>query len=521
MARILIWTIPAFLLILGCGGTRSRTVAAVPTGPPAPGETEMAAARDSDSSAANPDLTELAVESSIAGEPGARESALSAVATELGHFATSEFDSGVGLPPLFRELPTDFPSPWDEIKLTNPFSIEIDPLLADGIRADLRNARFDIPVVLNKAVLYYLDFYQTRARRSMELGLRRGVRYAPLFERIFQEEGVPKDLIFMAHVESLFHPLAISRARARGIWQFMQGTGRLYDLDVSWWVDERSDVEKSTRAAAKHLRDLHDQFGDWYLVLAAYNCGPACVSRALDRHGPMDYWTMVERRHLPRETRLFVPAILAAVMIHRLPERFGFEPPLELPFEYDAIEIPFQIDLRTIAEEASIDEEEMLGLNPQLLRGVTPPDALPYRVNLPVGTRDVVETALERIPPERRLRFAHHRVRKGETLSAISARYGTSIRALAETNRIQNVHRLRIGQELLIPLSLSDAPPSRAGSSPQVYTVRRGDSLYRIARRFGLNLQRLMELNRLESRSVLQPGQRLRLRESPAADGGN
>ncbi|HUG42838.1 MAG TPA: LysM peptidoglycan-binding domain-containing protein [Acidobacteriota bacterium] len=521
MARILIWIIPAILLILGCGGARSRTAATVLTGAQTPGETEPTPAGGSDSSAANSGKALSPGESDISGEEAARESDLSAGATDLSRFTFSEFDPGMGLPPLFRELPADFPSPWDEIKLTNPYSVEIDPTLGDRIRADLQNARFEIPVVVNKEVLYYLDFYQTRARRSMELGLRRAARYLPLFERIFQEEGVPRDLIFMAHVESLFHPLAISRARARGIWQFMQGTGRLYDLDVNWWVDERSDLEKSTRAAARHLRDLHEQFGDWHLVLAAYNCGPARVARALERHGPMDYWTMVERRHLPRETRLFVPAILAAVMIHRLPERFGFEPPLELPFEYDTIEIPFQIDLRTIAEESSIDAEELLGLNPQLLRGVTPPEALPYRVHLPSGSREAVATALERIPPERRLRFAHHRVRKGETLSAISARYGASIRALAETNRIRNVHRLRIGQELLIPLSLSDAPPSRAYSAPQVYTVRRGDSLYRIARRFGLNVRKLMELNRLESQSILQPGQRLRLQEATSTDGGS
>jgi membrane-bound lytic murein transglycosylase D len=391
------------------------------------------------------------------------------------------------------------------------------------VSEDLRNTRFDVPVVVKKEVLKFLDYYQGAGRKGMEASLIRSGKYLPHFRKIFSEEGVPLDLIYMAHVESLFKPQAYSRARARGIWQFVAGTARLYDLKVAWWLDERLDFTKSTRSAANYLKDLYDQFGCWYLALAAYNGGPGRISRVLRRYGEMDYWTMANRRLLLRETRNYVPSILAAIIISRHPERYGFSVVPDTPLEFETVALQYQVDLGVISESVNIPLSTIMELNPELQRGITPYETDSYLLKVPPGNSELLTAKLAEIPPEKRLRLKHHRVRKGETLSHISARYGTSIRAIAEVNRIRNIHRLKLGQDLIIPLA--DWKVTRSSGSPQKvpgsgrHTVRRGESLYRIARLYGVGLNDLFQWNDIEPGEHIHPGQQIRISAGTTSSG--
>ncbi|RPJ86120.1 MAG: hypothetical protein EHM18_07855, partial [Acidobacteria bacterium] len=222
-------------------------------------------------------------------------------------------------------LEIEEPTPLDEISDLNLYSIEVDPHLSELVSQDILGTKFDIPVVLNDQVVRVLNYYQNRGRRVMEEGLRRSGKYIDIFRETFEKEGIPLDLAYVSHVESLFNPRARSRARAIGLWQFMKGTGQLYNLRQDWWVDERSDILKSTQAAARYMKVLYEDFKDWHLVLAAYNVGPGRIQNIIRRRGEMDYWTMAQRKLLPRETVNHVPSILAALIIFKNPERYGFD----------------------------------------------------------------------------------------------------------------------------------------------------------------------------------------------------
>ena len=404
-------------------------------------------------------------------------------------------------------------TPLDEIIRHNIFSIEVDPGLGELVDAELKATRFDMPMVVNKRVLQALEYYLGPGREVTELGLRRAGRYLDYFREVFKREEVPLDLIYLPHVESLFKPTAYSRAHAAGVWQFVSGTARTYGLDVGWWIDERNNVELSTVAAARHLRDLYGDFGDWYLALAAYNAGPGRIRRNLRKHGKLDYWSMVERRMLPRDTRHYVPAVLAVILIHKNPATYGFQVEADEPQPWEKVKVAHQFDLRVIAEEIEVEKEILEELNPELRRGITPYVDQPYELRVPTGKADLASRRIARIPPDKRLRVRHHRVKKGDTLWEIARANRTSVDAIVHANRIRNPNRLRLGQNLIIPIT-----PHKGGNgkssrvSSGYYTVRQGDSLYKIARQFGLPLQRLAELNNLADRKVIYPGQRLRLR---------
>ena len=415
--------------------------------------------------------------------------------------------------PTELELPEFELTPSDEIAELNLFSIEVDPNLKELVNEDLLTTRFDIPVVLNDSVLRFLNYYQQQGRGIMEQGLRRSGRYLSLFRKIFQKEGVPLDLVYMAHVESLFKPYAYSRARAKGIWQFISSTARLYDLRIDWWIDERSDIIKSTQAAARHLKDLYANFEDWNLALAAYNAGARRIERVHRRYGRLDYWQMVKRKLLPRETRHHVPSILAASIIFRHPERYGFdvEPAEEIQFE--TIALKEQVDLRVAAEAIGVSTAELAELNPELRRGITPFNYREYQLKVPVGKGSLLEERLAALPAEKKVRFRHHKVRRGDTLSRIAQSYSTSIQAIAHVNRIRNVHRLREGQDLVIPLSGSPSSGwlRTRRTLPNTYVVRRGDSLSQIARLYGVNIQDLLRWNNLKLSRTIHPGQRIKI----------
>lgn len=402
----------------------------------------------------------------------------------------------------------------DEITRRNIFAIEVDPELGEIVTEELELGRFDMPMIINKRVVRFLEYYMGPGRHITEQGLKRSGKYLSYFREVFNQEGVPLDLIYLPHVESLFKVTAYSRAHAAGIWQFIAGTARTYDLEVGWWVDERHNVELSTVAAARHLRDLYDEFGDWYLALAAYNAGPGRVRRNLKRFGKIDYWTMVERKLLPRESRNYVPAILASILIYKHPTTYGFSVQTDEPLQFETIAISHQFDLRVIAEMIGVESATLAELNPELRRRITPHTDQPYQLRVPPGKAELAARRIAEIPPEKRLRVRHHRVQKGDTLWHLARGYRTSIDAIVHINRIHNPNRLRLGQLLIIPLK-----PHRGGAqtlsrtpSDPFYTVRSGDSLYKIARRFRLPVKRLVALNKLTRQEVIYPGQRLRLR---------
>ncbi|MDA2923707.1 LysM peptidoglycan-binding domain-containing protein [Acidobacteria bacterium AH-259-L09] len=418
--------------------------------------------------------------------------------------------------PSEMQLPRPESTPLDEIADLNLFTIKVDPQLEKLLSQELFETRFDIPVVLNANVVRFLNYYQTRGRKIMEEGLKRSGKYLPLFREIFRKEGIPLDLVYMAHVESLFKPHAYSRARAKGLWQFTRGTARLYGLRQDWWIDERSHIIKSTEAAARHLEDLYGLFQDWNLAMAAYNVGAQRIQRIIRRYGPMDYWRMAKRRLLPRETRNFVPSILASIIIFRHPERYGFYIKPDDAVKFETVALEDQVDLRVAAEALDVSLAELFELNPELRRGVTPFDYEDYQLKVPMGRGELLKERLASLAPEKKVRFNHHKVKRGETLSVIAQGYSSSIQAIAQMNRIRNIHWLREGQDLIIPLSVSGFSFSAASRSrfnrelPTSYIVRRGDSLARIARMYGVSLKDLLLWNNLKADQIIYPGQRIR-----------
>jgi len=379
----------------------------------------------------------------------------------------------------------------------------------------------DYPVVRNRQVLAWIEQYQGPWRAWFAGSLRRSGRWVERFREIFAEEGIPRDLVYMAHVESGFKTSAYSRARARGIFQFIASTGRRYGLVVDWWVDERADPEKSCRAAAAYLRDLYAEFGDWYLALAAYNAGEGRVRRAIRRARSRDFWVLSRRRLLRRETRNYVPAILAATLISKDPRSFGFGDVVpEEPERYELVTVPTPTDLEILARCARTDVATLRRLNPALRRHQTPPHWPDFPLKVPPGHAKGFAEALAKIPPEKRIVRIEYRVRRGDTLSRIARRHGTTIRAIQQANGMGRRTLLHPGQVLVIPRGPAPPEPRRpARIGPDGTTiVRRGDTLSRIARRFGVTVRDLQRWNGLGRSTRIVAGQRLRVRPPWSTD---
>jgi membrane-bound lytic murein transglycosylase D len=416
--------------------------------------------------------------------------------------------------------------------LIEPAELPAEDLPTAPDELAVSEATFDIPVEVNARVLAIVEMFQTQKREWFQEALDRGALYIPLFHSVLEEEGLPKDLVYLSMVESAFKPRAVSRAGARGLWQFITGTGKLYGLRQDYWVDDRFDPEKATRAAARHLKDLYDEFGDWYLAMAAYNAGPRRIERAIQRTGNRDFWTLAQKRYLPRETRSYVPLILAAAIIGKNPGAYGFTPPAAPALEYDVVELDSPIDLETAAKSAGTTVDEMRLLNPELRHWVTPLDRERYALKIPKGTRPGFEVALAAIPEGERVRFGAHVVERGDTLSKIARRYGTTIEALASANNMRSRTMIHPGQVLTVPvppgsLAAYASSPGRSfreasrDSIPEgdqeIYVVVRGDTLGAIADSFRMSLTELRALNDLESSSNrIYPGQRLVVSSSPA-----
>src|SRR3979409_1529636 len=380
----------------------------------------------------------------------------------------------------FNEAPA-VPAAIDEVaEMTFP----VDPSLKGRAEEAAKNISHDLPLTVNDEVLSFLNFFQTpRGKAIVETGLRRAGRYQGMIARVLREEGVPQDLIYLAQAESAFQPLALSRAGARGIWQCVAYRGQEYGLRHTWWIDERQDPEKATRAAAQHLRDLYKLFGDWSLAMAAYNCGPGNVQKGIERTGYADFWELYKRKVLPRETKNYVPIIIALTLIAKDAAHYNIQAEPQVPVPTDVVKPGRAIDLRLVAETIDVDLSTLRALNPSLLRLATPADPS-FELHLPAGSAERFSAEIADIPADKWVSWRRHRVEAGETLTSIGKKYHVTPVAIAAANSLEHGAALDAGEKLIIPATQSQSEVKRRLVS---YRVRRGDTLLGIADRYSVS----------------------------------
>ncbi len=381
---------------------------------------------------------------------------------------------------------------------------------------------YDIPVEVNGWVEKWVRYFtQGNGRKYMQKWLGRASRYQPMMYRALREAELPDDLVYLSMIESGYNAHAYSHAAAAGLWQFMTGTGREYGLRIDWWVDERRDPERSLQAAIAYLGRLHARYDDWRLAWAAYNGGPGRVSRALQRAGTKDWWAIAQGPYLHPETDNYVPKIMAAAIVAKNAERYGFrdlEPEPELV--YDVAQVDGSVDLGAIAQAVGYDLEELKSLNPALRRFATPPEGYPLRV--PRGRGPEFLAALEALPDDARLQMVKHTVRRGDTLAKIAARYHTSVDAIRSANQLRNINSIAVGWTLVVPQPAGAPKPeaakpvpvvssAAAPATPTIHTVRRSQTLSHIAARYGVRIKDLVAWNHLRSASHIVVGQRLKV----------
>jgi len=350
---------------------------------------------------------------------------------------------------------------------------------------------------------------------------------------LLKESGLPEDLVYMALIESGFNPYAYSRAKASGPWQFIYLTGKRYGLMSNWWIDERRDPEKSTLAAAKYLKDLYDIFECWYLAAAGYNAGEKKIAAAMKRYRTEDFWELTKYRYLKRETKDYVPQMIAAALIAKDPEKYGFFGiEYQEPLRYEKVKVPEVTDLRLIAQACEVPLDEIKELNPELSRWCTPPNFPDYELKIPFGKKELFSKNFENLCTGERFQFKTHLVKKGDTFSNIARLYRVDLEPILEMNRLNKRSRLAVGMNLLIPLPKDYVPkPDRTvkrksegtdhGSKPvetMTYTIKKGDTLWSIANETGVNLGALSRWNNLYPEKKLMPGDKLKIQMSKISD---
>lgn len=418
----------------------------------------------------------------------------------------------------FKETPSE-PASIDEVGEMNVAEVPPTEETRQTAEAAVREEESDFPVQLNDMVLACIDVYKGRFRDWFAAALSRGQKYLPHIREVFAAEGIPQDLAYVALVESAFKTSALSRARAKGVWQFIAETGRRYGLQQDWWVDERSDPDKAARAAAQYLKQLYAMFGDWNLALAGYNAGEARVQWAVSRYKTTDFWRIARTGALRRETRNYVPLIHAAIVIAKAPEKYGIElAPEEMP-AYEMVPIEGAVDLRVLAECAGTALDQIQTLNPELRRLATPAGRT-YDLKVPAGSGATLLDCLAQVPAEKRVGFRTHVVARGENLWTIAARHGARPRDVAEANGISLSQRLEAGKELIIPIdpqARSAAAPARPAPAVTVaevaagavgtiritYRIKAGDTLGAIASQYGTTVQNLQAWNGLRSSRIV------------------
>lgn len=448
----------------------------------------------------------------------------------------------------FAEKPYE-PASIDDLLAISTFAQAPSEETTEAIAKDLEETAHDIDIPLNDRVLAYVQLFTGRLKGYLEDGLSRGARFLPMIQDVFRAEGLPMDLAYVPLVESAFKPNALSRAKAKGMWQFMSGTAVENGLKHDWYIDERADPEKATRAAAKYLKTLYGMFGDWHLALASYNGGPGRVQTAIKRSRKDDFWELsASSRYLPRETRDYVPLILAAVIIARNPAQYGMNiEPFEAP-SIETITLPKATDLRRVAEWIGIPVQDLQDMNPELRRWTTPVRMDDYELKVPTGAAEVVRTHLSEASPDDLASLNYLTVKSGETLVSIARKLNVSRTDLAEANYLKATATLTAGQQLVIPrpptlllATRADNPipvaesqsvdavvasnvmvpkTERSATVQLVHRVRPGETLSSIARLYSTTVASLKQWNHI-SGSTIAAGQRLTIKQPRDADATN
>ncbi len=383
---------------------------------------------------------------------------------------------------------------------------------------------YDFPVVVNRQVEFYLNLFQGRQRKYFRRWLARSTRYLPLIRRELQQAGLPADLAYLAMIESGFNPSAYSRAHAAGLWQFIRGTGRNYGLRIDSWVDERREPEKATRAAVAYLSSLYNEFNDWYLAVAAYNAGEGKIRRAIKRYRTRDFWQLARHRYLRLETKRYVPKLIAAIMIARNPEKYGFtDVEYQDPVRYEMVKVPPRTDLAAVAVAAGTSVKEIRRLNNELRRNLTPPRRDGYRLKIPHGSAQLVARNMSRLHPVITTGYKTHTVRRNETLTRICRLYGLNKTTLLKANNLHS-SRLRKGQRLRIPYRTTKYILLREGETPDtrfaragrdgrliLHRIRRGETLSRISKQYNVPVHIIMQWNNITDVRRIRAGEQLAL----------
>ncbi len=394
--------------------------------------------------------------------------------------------------------------------------------ITEGIEIEMGETKFTviedrdghIPLVRTKQVDQFIEYFKTKGRKQFQIWLDRYAKYQDLILPILADHEMPEELMYLAMIESGLNPKAYSKANASGMWQFIYSTGKTYGLNRDWYKDERRDPVKATHAACKYLKDLYKEFDNWYLALAAYNCGSGRVARASKLHQTYDFWQM---HSLPRETRNYIPYFLSAAIIARSPSEYGFKVPKNIkPHKYDIITLEKSSDIAVLARVAGIKPKLLREYNPELRQSATPAEGK-YDLKIPIGVKQKFLTAWKAIPEEERFapQFIVHRVRYGESLWTISKKYNVSIHDLAAVNKIRNRNKVRVGQKLNVPLKGGNAWATAnkggpRGYSKKIYRVKRGDTLGQIAESFGTRASKIRRWNNMKYGShLIHAGQKL------------
>jgi membrane-bound lytic murein transglycosylase D len=403
-------------------------------------------------------------------------------------------------------VPNVEPSPAD---VASDVTFEVDPNIVAQAKTQLKTTKSDLPLMVNDYVAGYINFfaYSQRGHNTLLHSFERAGRYKTMIQRVMAEEGVPQDLIYLAVAESGFQPRALNgKSHAGGMWQFMPYGD--YGLVRNAYVDERFDPEKSTRAYARYMKFIYNQLGDWYLSMAAYDWGAGNVQRAVQKTGYADFWELYKRNNLPGETKNYVPEILAAIIIANHPTQYGFdEVTLDPPVLTDTVTINYSADLKLVSDIVGAPMDELMALNPSLLRMVTPPDTA-FDLHLPAGTATLFSQRIAAIPEARRNAWRYHPVAAGDTLESVARAYRVSPAELARANQLSESENVAGIEGLVVPV----APAAALSSRTLLYTTRRGDTLVTIADRFGVSLDQLRRWNRISGVRV-EPGRRLHVAE--------
>jgi len=403
------------------------------------------------------------------------------------------------------------PSPAE---VASDVTFEVDPNLVAKARTDLATTKSDLPLVVNDYVAAYINFFANsqRGHNTLLHSFQRAGRYKAMIQRVMAEEGVPQDLIYLAVAESGFQPRAMNaRSRAGGMWQFMPNGD--YGLARNNYVDERFDPEKSTRAYARYMKFLYNQLGDWYLAMAGYDWGAGNVQHAVQKTGYADFWELYRRNNLPAETKNYVPEILAAIIIANHPSQYGFdEVTLDPPVLTDTVTINYSVDLRLVSDIVNAPTDELMALNPSVLRLDTPPDTS-FDLHLPAGTATLFTERIAAIPEAKRNAWRYHRVAADDTLASVAREYHLTTGELADVNQLGTSDSIQGVEALVVPLAPVAAPSSRM----VLYTARRGDTLITIADRFGVSLNQLRRWNKISAGIKVDPGRRLHVAEPAGA----